>query len=191
VHESSHRPPADRSLRAPLARRALGLAGWRLVVDAPLPARCVIVFYPHTSNWDFCIGLVAKWALGLHVRFVGKDSLFVGPLGPLFRYWGGIPANRRERTGLTERLAAMVAEQPELRLAIAPEGTRSRAAAWRSGFYRIALAAQVPVMLAFIDYPRRAIGIGARVDLCGDSAVDMARIAAFYADKVGLRRERQ
>jgi 1-acyl-sn-glycerol-3-phosphate acyltransferase len=169
----------------------LALAGWRVVIDPALPARCVIVFYPHTSNWDFCIGILAKWALALRLSFVGKDSLFVGPFAPLFRRWGGIPANRSARTGLTERLAALFAAQSDMRLAIAPEGTRSRTATWKSGFYRVARAAQVPVMLAFIDYPRRTIGVGARVDLTGDVAADMARIATFYADKIGLRRERQ
>jgi 1-acyl-sn-glycerol-3-phosphate acyltransferase len=176
---------------ARLAWRTLALARWRVVMAEPLPPRCVIVFYPHTSNWDFCIGLVAKWALAVRIRWVGKDSLFVGPFAALLRYWGGIPANRRERTGLTERLAALFVAQPEFRLAIAPEGTRSYAAAWKSGFYRIALAVHVPVVLAFIDYPRREIGIGPQVTLTGDTAADMLRIAAFYAGKTGCCRERQ
>lgn len=157
----------------------------------PLPPRCVIVFYPHTSNWDLPIGLLAKWTLDLHIRWVAKDSLFRWPLGMIFRRWGGIPVNRRERSGFTERLAGEFARRDVFRLLIAPEGTRGRTDGWKSGFYHIAGAAQVPIAMAFIDYPRRESGFGGSVPTTGDSDADMARIADFYADKTGRRLERQ
>ncbi len=190
---SSHhfRPPPDAGFLPRMAARALALLRWHVVLPQPVPARCVIVFYPHTSNWDFPIGLIAKWAMRLHVGWVGKDSMFRGPTGPILRRWGGIPVNRRERTGFTERLVQQFARGDDFRLAIAPEGTRGRTAGWKSGFYRIASAARVPVALAFIDYPRREVGIGACVELTGDANADMARIAEFYADKTGCRPERQ
>ncbi len=149
----------------------------------PVPTRCVIVFYPHTSNWDFVIGLLAKWIVGIRVHWVGKDSLFRTPLGPLFVRWGGIPVDRRQRTGFIGELCAAFADRDEFRVAIAPEGTRARTERWRSGFYHLARAVDVPVALAFIDYARREIGIGGYVDLSGNVDDDMARIAAFYADK--------
>ena len=151
--------------------------------------RCVVVFYPHTSNWDFLIGLLAKWATGIHFRFVGKDSLFAGPLGPLMRRWGGIPVDRSRPTGVIARLAQAFAENEDFRLAIAPEGTRRRMERWKSGFYHLARAARVPLGLAFIDYRRREVGVGGFLELTGDVDADMARIAAFYADKEARRPE--
>ena len=185
------RPAPGAGLVARIAWRALRLRGWRIVLPQPVPPRCVIVFYPHTSNWDFPTGLVAKWALTLRVRWVGKDSLFRWPLGGLFRSLGGIAVNRRAHTGFTERLAQEFARGTEFRLAIAPEGTRGPTGGWKSGFYHIAATAHVPVALAFIDYPRREIGIGGWVDLTGDPDADMAKIAAFYAGKSGRRPDGQ
>ncbi len=186
------RQPPDAGLLARVASRLLALRGWRIVLPERVPARCVIVFYPHTSNWDFPIGLLGKWALDLRIRWVGKDSLFRWwPAGAIFRRWGGIPVNRRERTGFTERLAQEFARRDAFHLAIAPEGTRGRTEGWKSGFYHIARAARVPIALAFIDYPRREVGFGGCVELTGDARVDMTRIADFYADKTGRRPERQ
>jgi len=163
----------------------LGLFGWRVELVPPAVQKCVVIFYPHTSNWDFVIGIVARTAIWLPVYWAGKDTLFRWPFGGLFRWLGGIPVNRREHTGLTERLAREFAQRKRFYLAIAPEGTRSRTDHWKSGFYRLALAAKVPLALAFIDYPRRQIGIGAYLDLTGDEHRDLEAIRRFYADKTG------
>ena len=181
--------PLGRGLHVRFAARMLRVLGWRVVLAQPVPLRCVVVIYPHTSNWDFPIGLMAKWVTGIHFRFVGKDTLFAGPFGPLFTRWGGIPVNRRERTGIIAQLAQRFATEDDFRLVFAPEGTRSRTEHWKSGFYHLARAAGVPVALAFIDYARREVGVGAHLDLTGDVGADMARIAAFYAGKVGKRPE--
>lgn len=156
-----------------------------------MPERCVVIFYPHTSNWDFAIGLLTKWAVAIRFNWVGKDSLFHWPLGPLLRSLGGIPVNRRERTQLVERLAAELARRPVLRVVITPEGTRARTEHWKSGFYHLAKVARVPLALAFIDYTRREIGIGAYRTLTGDAAADMAAIASFYAGRTGFHPEQQ
>lgn len=148
--------------------------------------RCVLVFYPHTSNWDTAFGLCVKFMTGLSIHYAGKDTLFRTPLlGPLLVRWGGVPVNRRERTGFIDEMQAEFARRSEFRLAIAPEGTRARTSFWRSGFYHLARVAAVPVALGYIDYPRREIGVGAYLDLTGDPAADMARIRAFYSDKRG------
>lgn len=159
--------------------------GWRLVLAEPVPPRCVAVFYPHTSNWDFAIGLLAKWAVGLPIRWVGKDSLFRFPLGPVLRWLGGIPVDRRRSTGFIERLAADFRREVTLRVVIAPEGTRKRTEYWKSGFYHLARGAGVPLGLAYMDWHTRELGIGAWLDLTGRVEADMERIAAFYADKQG------
>ena len=184
------RPPV-RGLLPRVAGGLLRLKGWHLVLAQPVPKRCVVVFCPHTSNWDFPIGLLATWTVGIHFRWVGKDTLFRTPLRQLFERWGGIPVNRRASTGFIEQMAAAFARSDEFPLVIAPEGTRSRTGHWKSGFYHLARAAQVPVALAFIDYSRKRVGIGGYVDLTGDVAADMADIAAFYADKVGRRPAQQ
>ncbi len=163
------------------ATRLLQLFGWKVVYVAPRVPKAVIVLYPHTSNWDFVIGILARSAIALPVRFAGKDSLFRWPFGALFRWLGGIPVNRRESTGFVGQLAAEFARHQRFYLAIAPEGTRRATASLKSGFYRLALAAQVPLGLAFVDYPRRAVGIVDYLVLSGDPATDLARIAAAYA----------
>jgi 1-acyl-sn-glycerol-3-phosphate acyltransferase len=180
----SQAPP---TLSQRIARGLLSAFGWRVAVQLPPVPRCVIIVYPHTSNWDFVVGYLAKVASGLRAHFVGKDTLFRWPFGGLLRRMGGIPVNRREPTGLIGQLAAEMARRPRMWLAIAPEGTRSRTDHWKSGFYRLALAANVPVGLAFIDYRTRAVGLDTFLTLSGDEEQDLARMRAFYADKVGKR----
>lgn len=143
------------------------------------------IIYPHTSNWDFVIGILARRAIGLRAQWVGKDSLFRFPLGPLMRWLGGIPVDRRQRSGFTAQLVEEIRRRPSICLALAPEGTRSRATHWRSGFYHVAFGAAVPVGLAFIDYRSRRIGITRWLELTGDLDRDLAVIREFYADKIG------
>ncbi len=172
-----------------LATRILALFGWRVDVVPPPGPKGIIVVYPHTSNWDFPIGYLTRLALALPISFVGKDELFRGPFGALFRRLGGIPANRRESTGLIASLAAEFARRDWMWLAIAPEGTRRHVTHWKSGFYRLALAADVPVGIAFIDYATRTVGLHDYVRMTGDPDADMERVRAAYAGKVGLRPE--
>lgn len=174
-----------------IATRVLGLFGWTIEVVPPPVKKCVLIFYPHTSNWDFVIGIVARAALWLPIRWAGKDTLFRWPFGGIFRRLGGIPVNRRERTGLTARLTEEFAQRSHLYLAITPEGTRSRTDRWKSGFYHLALSANVPLALAYIDYPRKRIGIGGYLKLTGDEAADLDALRRFYADKTGKRPEHQ
>jgi 1-acyl-sn-glycerol-3-phosphate acyltransferase len=175
-----------------LGATLLRLAGWKVVLAQPVPSRCVAIFCPHTSNWDTVLGLCAKFMLGIRVRYVGKDTLFRVPLlGPLLVRWGGVPVNRREPVGFIRQMQSEFARNAEFRLAIAPEGTRGRAPYWKSGFYRLARAAGVPLALAYADYPAREIGIGGYLELTGDAAADMARIRAFYAGKRGRHPQNQ
>jgi 1-acyl-sn-glycerol-3-phosphate acyltransferase len=179
--------PARGRPRARFASKVLGVFRWRTLVAQPIPEKAVIIFYPHTSNWDFVIGLLAKWALEFDVHWVGKDSLFRGPWGYVFRRWGGFAVNRGARGGSIARLAGEFAARKRFLLALAPEGTRQGAEHWRSGFYHLALAAKVPLALAFIDYPHREVGVAGYLELCGDPARDMAAIAAFYFGRTGRR----
>ena len=188
-------PIVDHPLASGLLPRCaawtLRAAGWTVRLREPVPGRCVAIFYPHTSNWDTIIGLLAKAVIGLRIHFIGKDTLFRWPLGPLLVRWGGIPVDRRNPQGFVEEIEREFKQRQEFMLALAPEGTRRAAPFWKSGFYRIAREAKVPVALAFIDFPAREIGVGAYVELTGDIAADMERIRAFYSGKRGWHPENQ
>ena len=168
------------------ARWLLKAAGWTLVWEG-LPARQgVLVAYPHTSNWDFVVGIAAKWALGLPANFWAKDSLFRVPvLGAWMRWVGGIPVDRSGARGVAAAMTArfQAARQADacLWLALAPEGTRAWVPYWRSGFYPVAFEAGVPIGLVFFDYARRRVGVDRFVRLSGDREADMAALAAYYA----------
>ena len=170
-------------------RALLRLAGWKVVLVRPPGPKAVVIVYPHTSNWDFIVGILARYAIAIPFRFVGKDTLFRWPFGGLFRRLGGIPVNRRQSTGFVGGLIEAFDKADSLYLAIAPEGTRRRIDHWKSGFYRVALAANVPLGLAFIDYSRREVGIEAWLSLSGNEAEDLAGIRAGYSNKRGKRPE--
>lgn len=173
-----------------LAGMLLRWLGWH-VEFAGLPARQgVLVVYPHTSNWDFVVMVLAKWALGVPVRFWGKDRLFHVPLlGRWLRALGGIPVERTSPHGVVgqavEAFRAHQATDTYFWLALAPEGTRKALPGWRSGFYRTAVQAGVPLGLIRLDYGLRRITVTHFIRLQGDEAADFARIAAVYEGVAG------
>jgi 1-acyl-sn-glycerol-3-phosphate acyltransferase len=173
-------PPALPTWGQRTALRMLNLVGWN-VYFRPLPGpHGIAVVYPHTSNIDFFVGLLAKWAVGLQFRWLAKDSLFRGPMGVMMRYWGGVAVDRSAPQGAIRRLAEDMLASKWFWLAITPEGTRSYRPYWKSGFYRIALAAKVPVLLVSIDYGRKIVDVTKAITLTGDEAADMAAISAAY-----------
>ena len=171
------------------ALRLLALFGWSVDIAWPPQPRGVIVVYPHTSNWDFIVGIIARYATGLPVQWVAKDTLFRGPLGRLFCSWGGIPVNRRQSTGFISQLLEEFRCRPWMWVVFTPEGTRSYRDYWKSGFYHLALEAKVPVGLAYIDYHRRQVGLQRYLALSGDVEQDLDAMRAEYAGKAGRRPE--
>ncbi|QSI77497.1 1-acyl-sn-glycerol-3-phosphate acyltransferase [Niveibacterium microcysteis] len=171
------------------AHTLLRLVGWRIDLPPPTAAKVLLIVYPHTSNWDFPLGLLARWACGWPVRWIGKHTIFVGPFNRLLRSWGGIPVNRAATGGFIETLAADIRRRDTLILAMAPEGTRRRLDHWKSGFLRIARAADMQLGLAYIDFATRTIGIRSYMTLSGDDAADMARITEAYQGVVGYHPE--
>jgi hypothetical protein len=166
--------------------RLLNLIGWKLYFK-PLPGpHGIAVVYPHTSNTDFFVGLLAKWTVGLPFRWMAKDSLFRGPMGVIMRYWGGVAVDRSAPQGAIRRVADTMLAEKWFWLAITPEGTRGYRPHWKSGFYRIALAAEVPVLLVAIDYGKKQFDVTKTVMLTGDEATDMAAIAQAYEGVRGL-----
>lgn len=175
-------------MTAALCRLLLRLAGWRIVMAAGAPVRvpkAVVVVYPHTSNWDFILGILFRFAVRMPIRWAAKDTLFRPPAGAFFRALGGIPVNRRERTGFVEQMVQACAHHDTFYLAITPEGTRSAVSCLKSGFYRLALQADIPLLIGCIDYARREIGILGTLTLSGNEANDLAALAEAYAGRQG------
>jgi 1-acyl-sn-glycerol-3-phosphate acyltransferase len=177
------------------AIKLLALLGWH-VNFTPLPGpRGVVIVYPHTSNWDFFVGLLAKWAVDLPFRWLGKESLFRGMtgslIGPMLRAWGGEPIERNASTGAIERLAKRIQEADWYWLALAPEGTRSFRTHWRSGFYHIALAAKVPLVAVNFDYSTKTVNVESAIWLTGDKDIDRKAIAAAFAGRRGYKPEKE
>jgi len=178
-----------------LALWCLQRAGWQLDFDG-LPARQgVIAVYPHTSNWDFIVGIFAKWAMGIRVTIWGKDSLFRIPLfGPWLRWMGGVPVNRSAPGGIVADMTRQMREARErdefMWLVVAPEGTRSLGPGWRSGFYRVAVGAEVPLALAHLDFGRRRVGVHSCIRLSGDPDLDFAEIERRLGSARGCRPEK-
>ena len=168
-----------------LGRALLRLGGWEIVGAPPARARYVLIAAPHTSNWDLYWMLAYGLACGVRPRWMGKHTLFRGPLARFWRALGGIPIRRHRREGVVDAMARAFAERDELVLAVPPEATRSHRPHWRSGFYHIARAAKVPIVLGFLDFGTRRGGFGPAIEATGDVARDMDAIRAFYADKRG------
>ncbi len=172
-----------------LALRLFHLCGWTMRYK-PLPGRHgVAIVYPHTSNWDFVVGLLGKWAVGLPFRWLAKESLFRGPWAGIMRAWGGVPVERTASTGATQRLAETMKQSDWFWLALAPEGTRSYRPHLRSGFYHLALQAKVPLVIVYLDYPNKELGVIDTIKLTGDPAIDMPAIEAAYKGRLGKRPE--
>jgi 1-acyl-sn-glycerol-3-phosphate acyltransferase len=170
-----------------VSRALLAASGWRIEGQIPHRAKMVAIVAPHTSNWDFIVGVLAVFAIGVRVRFLGKHTLFNPWLGWLMRWLGGTPVVRETPQGAVARAVSVIESEPAVLLAIAPEGTRTRGTPWRSGFYRIAHAAGVPILPVALDGGRRAIRLFAPLEPSGDYEADVARLQALYAGVRGLR----
>lgn len=174
-----------------LAYRLLTNLGWTFHGQIPDLPKMIVIGAPHTSNWDFVLFMAALHHYAVRVRYMGKHTLFRWPLGYFFRALGGIPVDRSQAGGMVGQVARVFDHSSELILVIAPEGTRKRATYWRSGFLHIAQAADVPVVLASLDYASKRVTIGLTVPFDGDVQVFMEKMRAFYAGSHGLNRGNQ
>lgn len=160
------------------------LTGWEPEGKAPEARKFVLLAAPHTSNWDLPYLLALATVFGIRVSWIGKHTLFVGPMGPIMRFFGGISIDRRKRSNMVAQMAEAFEKADYLALTVPPEGTRSRVPHWKSGFYHIAREANVPIVLGFLDYKRRRGGFGPEIIPTGDIKADMDRIREFYKDKI-------
>lgn len=171
-----------------IARLWLLLWRWTSVpASGEVPDRCVMIAAPHTSNWDFPLTLALARVNGVKISWLGKKSLFRGPAGPVMRWLGGVPIDRSAPGGMVASLAGTFDGRDRLVLVVPAEGTRSRTEHWKSGFFRIAEMAEVPIVCAFVDRRTRTGGFGPVIWPSGDLAADMDRIRAFYTGMEGLK----
>jgi 1-acyl-sn-glycerol-3-phosphate acyltransferase len=156
--------------------------GWRIVGDIPDLPKMVLIVAPHSSNWDFIVGIAAKLAMRLSVKYLGKDALFRFPLGIIMRRLGGIPVNRSTANDVVTSVVAQFARHDRMLLAIAPEGTRRPVERWRTGFYHIARGADVPILPVAFDWRSRTVRIGELFSPTGDPEADLPAIRARFQD---------
>lgn len=168
-------------MKKAISKLILRLMGWKVVGEIPkdMP-KYIMVAAPHTSNWDFVIGSSFGYQLGIEAKFLGKSQLFKWPYGFLFRAMGGIPVDRTKHNSLVAFTVDLFNKCDELIIGLGPEGTRRRVERWKMGFYHIAVGANIPIVLAFMDYKRKEAGVGAIIHPSGDLEADMAKVEAFY-----------
>jgi len=174
-----------------ISKMLLKLFGWELDVYPDLPKKCVLISYPHTSNWDFILGMLVKWASDMPLNWVAKHTMFWGPLRPFFIAIGGVPINRSKTFGFIQKNIELFQTRESFILGIMPEGTRAKTRHIKTGFYYIADGADVPIALAYIDYKHKKLGVGKMMETSGDLNRDFEVIKEFYKDMEGLNPEDQ
>ena len=187
MHRTLFTTPVVNTLLRAGSRAFLKLNGWTVQGELPAKAyKAVLIAAPHTSNWDLPYTLMVGLSLRLNIYWMGKASIFRFPFGPLMRWLGGIPVDRSKNNSLVSAsAAAIVAADGPVQLVVPPEGTRGKTRHWKTGFYFIALEAQVPIIMAYMDYHQKVSGLGPVFTPSGDVEADMAVIKQFYGGVKG------
>ncbi len=159
----------------------LKIFGWRVKITVPKSPKCVICVAPHTSNFDFILGLAAYHSLGRKANFLMKSFWFFFPLKYLLKYFGGIPVFRNKNTGLTNYIVNLFNNSDYINLAVTPEGTRSKNSKWKTGFLYISYGAHVPIQLGVIDYKNKCILIEHEFIPSGNIEEDLRYVKEYYA----------
>lgn len=173
-------------IRRLIARAFWSVSPWRLDSRPAPGGPTILLGAPHTSNWDFILMLAIAWRLGIPIRWLGKRSLFDGPLGPVMRATGGISVDRDAPGAVVGSIVDELSSDEACGIVIAPDGTRGPHSHWKSGFYRIAEQSGLPVTLGFVDRTTMTTGLGPTIEITGDVSADMDRIRDFYRDKAGF-----
>lgn len=172
-----------------VARFLLWLGRWEVVGEPPVVHKAVIIGAPHTSYWDGYWALVYKVAVGLDVKFYVKKSMFWFPMNILLKGMGAVPLDRSKAGRAVEHTIEALNRNDQYFFGLAPEGTRRKMPGWKSGFYRIAEGAAVPIVFGFFDYGNKRLGLGPTMTLTGDADADMRIIRSFYDSVSGRRPE--
>lgn len=161
------------------------ILGWKLEGFFPKIDKCVVIVAPHTSNWDFFLGLLVRRVLNEEFNFIAKKSLFNWPYGWFFRWQGGMPIDRTKNNNFVDACTALIHKSPKIHFALAPEGTRSKVSKWKTGFYYIAKQAHVPIVMVCFDYGSKTVKISASTKPTANKEKDFENFAAFYKGAKG------
>lgn len=177
--------PASYVRRGGVTTKAIGrlmfrLLGWKLTGRLPEVPKAVVAVAPHTTNWDFVLGVLAIWALDVKVSFLGKHTLFKGLFGRWMRSIGGIPVDRDAPHGVVGEAVAAIKAADKMVFALSPEGTRRLDKGFKTGFLHIAHGAGVPILLAYFDFEHKVLGFGPLIETTGDTQADLQRVIDFY-----------
>ena len=174
-------PPLANKFQSLIGLSFLKLTGWEAVGNVPEMPKFVMLLAPHTSNWDLFFILAILYALGIKFNWFGKMEIFRWPVGGFFKWLGGIPVDRGSRRNMVQQTVNIIQDREQIIVGISPEGTRSHAKYWKTGFYHIAHQAQIPIVFAFLDYRRKKGGLGPILDSTGDIEEDLNKIRCFYS----------
>ncbi|MCK4490860.1 MAG: lysophospholipid acyltransferase family protein [Anaerolineales bacterium] len=174
-------PPTANKFQGLLGLSFLKLTGWEAVGNVPHTPKFVMLLAPHTSNWDLFLILAILYLLGIKFFWFGKKEIFQWPVGWFFKWLGGIPIDRSLQQNVVQQTAEIIQAREQIIVGISPEGTRSNTKYWKTGFYYIACQAQIPIVFAFLDYGRKAGGLGPIMNPTGDIEEDMKTIRHFYS----------
>ncbi len=174
-----------------LGNRVLKLLGWRVRGEVPNCKKLVIIAAPHTSNWDFIIAMSVKLALRLYANWMMKKEAFVWPLGGIWKNMGGIPIDRQSPKGISDQIVEWYQTHDQVWVGITPEGTRKKVEKWKTGFLRIAEAAQVPVLIVAWDYPSKSVVFDSLYEVTGDMDADLEEIQQRFSQYSGRNPENQ
>ncbi|MFI5205747.1 MAG: lysophospholipid acyltransferase family protein [Candidatus Paceibacterales bacterium] len=166
------------------------ISGWKTAGEIPAIKKYVAIYAPHTSGWDLIFGLCGKYIFGIQLNLLAKKEIFVFPIGPILRALGGVPVDRSASHNLVEQAVEMFNQRENFVLALAPEGTRAYAPKWKTGFYNIAWQAKVPILLGYIDYEKKIVGLGPLFYTTGDMEKDIEKIKDFYRPIKGKHPEK-
>jgi 1-acyl-sn-glycerol-3-phosphate acyltransferase len=189
VNSKSELPRRRNFLLKNLGWFSLKIVGWRVEGDFPYTPKAVLIVAPHTSNWDFPVGVAAKFYLELDVHWLGKNTLFRKPFDGFFRWLGGIPVERTTSHGVVQQTVETIQRHEQFLLALSPEGTRKKVESWKTGFYQIAVGANIPIIPVSFDYVKRVIQIGDAMNPTGSVELDFAKLQKFYSDVQGRHPE--
>lgn len=185
MHRTIFDTPISKDMLRLVAILYLRFMGWQAEGEAPKAQKFVLIAAPHTSNWDVAFMIAVVSVLRINIYWLGKRSLFFGPLGPVLMWFGGVPVDRARPSATMVQVIKSIRSADEIALAIAPEGTRKKVRSWKRGFYAVASGAKVPIALGYLDYGRKVGGIGPLFEPTGDYDADLEKIKDYYSSIQG------
>ncbi len=182
MHFTIFKTPVIRTVFKYISLILLKITGWKIEGSFPRNSKCVVIAAPHTSNWDFFYGMLMVLASDIDTYWMGKASIFKFPFRSVMKWLGGLPVDRSRSNNIVAEAAENFSKEESLSITVPPEGSRSAVKYWKSGFYFIALKAEVPILLGYLDYAKKTTGFGPLFYPTGNIQADMEKIRSFYRD---------